>query len=99
MVELSIAIVEERLVNLVGQFHGVAARGLGEAPEIIHAFAENLDHGSAAVVAAIEHRSGKSHETPHEAERFLRIGGSDVVDDCPSLCLEVFNERASVLPI
>nr|WP_312030543.1 hypothetical protein [Methylosinus sp. H3A] len=99
MVVLSIVVGEQRLIGAVRQLHCVTTRGLGQASEILCASVENPDDRSATVVAAREHRSGETREAPHEIERFFRIGGFDVIDDCASLRFQVVDERAALLPI
>ena len=99
MVELPIMIVEQRLVRAIGQFFLIAFRCVSQSSEVAHALMENPDHGSAAVIAACEDGRSQPHEPPHEFQRFPGIGVRDMIDDCASLCFEIFHKCAPVLPI
>ena len=98
-VELSVVIANQSLKYSIGQCFRIAFGGFGQPPKLAHAAAEDFDHRSAAVITTREYRGGERHETPHEIERFFRIGLSDMFDNRASLRLEVLDESAAVLPI
>jgi hypothetical protein len=60
---------------------------------------EDADYRSAAIITALENGIGERHESPHQFQRFGKIGFGYLIDDGAALRFEVFDQCPSILPV
>ena len=71
--------------HIVGKRFRIGLCGFRNLAEVVGGVVEDTDHGSTAVIAALEDRAGQRHETPHQIQALDRIALGHLVDDGTTL--------------
>ena len=96
---LTVAVVDQHVERIVGERFRIGHCGFRNLAEVVGGVVEDTDHGSTAIIAALEDRVGQRHETPHQVQSLDRITFSHCVDDGAALDLQIIDQGSPVLPV
>ncbi len=95
---LTILVLEQSPVSLLGQHIGGGTRCVGNLPQITAGSLKDRNHAATAVVTAVEDRIGQRHEAPEKVQCFSCIDFRYLSDGL-SLGLEIRNKGFALVPI
>ena len=95
---LTILILDQSPVSLLGQHVGGGIRCFGNVTQITAGSLKDGHHAATAVVTAMEDRTGQCHEAPEEIQRFSCIDFGDLSNGL-SLGLKIRNKGLALVPI